>query len=508
MLRFDSLAKDLVFDNKKKCSIESSRKLPVSEFNTNKPSISIITLNTKADIVKYLYPRVDDFHKKFKPSKRVVPRSNIFQDTQSVFSNTLLPIYDSPSKDTTLNTIDYVFNELRRGVFVQIQGNKIKTFVAINNYEGSGFDISKRLKVDPAKYKDLDDFVHQAQITHFKNYRLTKRQEDSIYFLDCAVNLWERDPKPAEIDVDWLYTYQYHMLSELLKNRTIGDREFFINSKDQTMLVKDGVSSPHYHIVGNLTTPMNRKSKKYTYILNFGSHKRYADLAVPTNDDWELITQNIFLGLCRDTYIDVFKNINTDFDSKIPTCIFRGGSTGCGMVIKDNPRLKAAYLSNKYYNHPKYGHKNKNGQYLDARLISFKIKPKKHYSSQYIDIIDPKKLPVRLSKKMSFGQISNYKYVLSIEGNIAQFRLTLELSYNSVILLVKSEYYIWYQPLLEPWVHYVPVKSDLSDLMEKIQWCRDNDRKCKEIASRARLFYKKYITKESVFDYLEHMLNT
>ncbi len=31
---------------------------------------------------------------------------------------------------------------------------------------------------------------------------------------------------------------------------------------------------------------------------------------------------------------------------------------------------------------------------------------------------------------------------------------------------------MWFSHLLKPYIHYVPVKSDLSDLIEKIQWCR------------------------------------
>lgn len=496
MLRFDGLAKQTAFATKAECVRESSRKINDSV----KPAISILTLTSEADIIKHLHPRVSEFHRA-SGNKIRVSAPNLFSGEDKLFSNKRLPVYSDQSGKTTLNTIDYVFKELKRGVFVQIMNNKIHTFVAINNYENIGFDIRKHLAFDPAKHRNLDGFIRKAQMDHFRYHRLIKRQEESIYFLDCAINLWERNVKDSEVDVDWLYTYQYHMLTELLRARKINDCEFFINSKDQSLLVKEGEYSPHYHILGNLTTPMNRKSNKYIPMLNFGSHKRFADLAIPTNDDWELITQKIFLGLCRDPYIDVFKNINHDFDNKIPTCIFRGGSTGCGTVIKNNPRLKAAYLSQKYERHPKYR------QYLDAKLISFKPKPKKHYSNQYVDIIDPKKLKLRLSKKMTFGQISNYKYVLSIEGNIAQFRLTLELSYNSVLLMVKSDFYIWYQPLLKPWIHYVPVKADLSDLMDRIHWCRTHDNKCKEIAANARAFYHKYINEEAVFDYMEMLLN-
>ena len=108
---------------------------------------------------------------------------------------------------------------------------------------------------------------------------------------------------------------------------------------------------------------------------------------------------------------------------------------------------------------------------------------------------------------MNINTISNYKYILSIEGNIAAFRLSLELAYNSVILLVKSDFYIWYQPLLKPWIHYVPIKKDLSDLVDKIDWCKKNDNKCKIIANNALEFYKKYINKNSINDYLEMLFN-
>jgi hypothetical protein len=81
------------------------------------------------------------------------------------------------------------------------------------------------------------------------------------------------------------------------------------------------------------------------------------------------------------------------------------------------------------------------------------------------------------------------------------------LSYNSVILLVKREFYIWYQPLLKPWIHYVPVKHDLSDLIDKIDWCKKHDDKCKQIANNALEFFNTYINNNAINDYLEILLN-
>ena len=507
MMRFDGLAKQLTYDNKETCIRESKRPIKNNTFNSSIPAISVITLSTQQQLEDYLYPRIEHFHKNRSKKCNKISTKNLFYNTPELFSDSKLPIYSSKSKEATYNTIDYIFKVIQKGIFVQILDNKIKTFVSIKNYESSGFDVSKHLKTDPSKYKDLDDFIQKINKSQYDRYKLVKLQEDSIYFTDCSISLWEQHPISPGHEADWIYTYQYHMLEELLKVKKINDVEFILNFKDLNMLTKDGESYPHFNILGNLTTPMKRKSKEYIPILNIGSHKKFADLAMPTNDDWEIITNKIFLGLCRDAYLDVEKHINTNFDSKIPTAIFRGGATGCGTIIKNNPRLKAAYLTNKFYRHAKYGVNGPDGLYLDARLVSYKVKLKKHYSDKYIRVIDPKSLPMRLTKKMSFGEISNYKYVISIEGNIAQFRLTLELAYNSVILLVKSDFYIWYQPLLKPWVHYVPVKADLSDLMDKIEWCKKHDSKCKEIASNARMFYKTYINRDSVYDYMECLIN-
>ena len=38
------------------------------------------------------------------------------------------------------------------------------------------------------------------------------------------------------------------------------------------------------------------------------------------------------------------------------------------------------------------------------------------------------------------------------------------------------------------WEHYVPIKNDFSDLNEKIEWCINNDDKCKKISENANNF--------------------
>lgn len=44
----------------------------------------------------------------------------------------------------------------------------------------------------------------------------------------------------------------------------------------------------------------------------------------------------------------------------------------------------------------------------------------------------------------------------------------------------------WYYHRLEPWQHYVPLAADLSDLLQKIDWCRTHETDCQRIAGQGR----------------------
>ena len=82
-----------------------------------------------------------------------------------------------------------------------------------------------------------------------------------------------------------------------------------------------------------------------------------------------------------------------------------------------------------------------------------------------------------------------YKYLISIEGNDVSSGLKWMLMSNSVVLLPPTTYESWaMEGLLEPFVHYIPIKSDASDVEEKIKWAEDNPEDAQKIAERSTLF--------------------
>ena len=60
--------------------------------------------------------------------------------------------------------------------------------------------------------------------------------------------------------------------------------------------------------------------------------------------------------------------------------------------------------------------------------------------------------------------------------------------------------------MLQHKVHYVPVKADLSDLLDVIRWCKNNDEKCQEIARNGMEFARSILSKKNIQTYLQNAL--
>ncbi len=102
---------------------------------------------------------------------------------------------------------------------------------------------------------------------------------------------------------------------------------------------------------------------------------------------------------------------------------------------------------------------------------------------------------------------ARFRYIVYVEGHVpgASSRYTCLLRSGSVILKVAAStdksFDMWYMPLLVPWVDHVPVAADLSDLAERIQWCRQHDLECRAIVAAARRVYDSFASRDAILDY-------
>lgn len=82
-----------------------------------------------------------------------------------------------------------------------------------------------------------------------------------------------------------------------------------------------------------------------------------------------------------------------------------------------------------------------------------------------------------------------YKYLIDIDGEVnAWSGLFWKLYSSSVVFKVESHYEQWYYKKLLPWVHYIPVKGDLTDLQARFEWALQNDDVCCSIAQNGKEF--------------------
>ncbi|XP_012231666.1 protein O-glucosyltransferase 2-like isoform X2 [Linepithema humile] len=102
---------------------------------------------------------------------------------------------------------------------------------------------------------------------------------------------------------------------------------------------------------------------------------------------------------------------------------------------------------------------------------------------------------------VSFFNFFKYKYQLNIDGTVAAYRFPYLLTGDSLVFKQESKYYEFFYKDLVPGLHYVPVKSDLSDLVDKIKWAKEHDEDGLKIVKSARQFARDNLLPRDILCY-------
>ena len=228
-------------------------------------------------------------------------------------------------------------------------------------------------------------------------------------------------------------------------------------------------------------------------ILSTSGQNGYSDIPIPNYDDVQYILDDDENGQKMREQASQFI---TNWDEKnIDKAVFRGGPTGCGLVPNSNQRLYLATLQKKYPTMLDVGIATPLSESSYSKSIKFSHG---FVKGPVIGSLNLNALGIELVNRLSMAEQSRYKYIIHVDGNVHAYRLLYSMLTGSVIIRVESAYVGWMDHMLKPGVHYVPVKSDFSDLVSQIEWCRTNDDKCREIAQNALEFSRKVLTKEYI----------
>lgn len=124
-----------------------------------------------------------------------------------------------------------------------------------------------------------------------------------------------------------------------------------------------------------------------------------------------------------------------------------------------------------------------------------KVEEYAHFGWKHEDM--PRKKAVEMCKArkdadVKFGFISwktfmKHKYILALAGNTYSSLFKHALRSGACILRQDERMYEWFEPFVNKWVHYVPIRWDLSNMFSQLQWVKDNHNEAEAIGKRAQI---------------------
>ncbi len=101
-----------------------------------------------------------------------------------------------------------------------------------------------------------------------------------------------------------------------------------------------------------------------------------------------------------------------------------------------------------------------------------------------------------------------YKYQPTLDGNMCTYPgYQWRLLSNSLTLKQESDQIQWFYRGLKPYVHYLPVRNDMSDLPEKIKWAESHESEVLGMIQNGQNFARNHLTYEDGYRYLYLVLN-
>lgn len=444
-----------------------------------------------------------------------------------------LPFHQCISPASTRNTLNYLFHHMRCGIFVMIRSNRLAMFVPFVNKDYTN-DWGQPPALNP-EYPSLKAYYDaKANVYRKENVIPDFAQWWANGNIICNEHQ-KPDEKFSQYWGDQFMSALRDLLEEACAERQLADCEFFINKRDYPHLKYNEETQKPVEPYGFIfdkddrnpqdDLPLKRHEyKQYTPIASFYCSDRFADLPFPTSEDWEAATGMVYpktfshsvdsttgeveIEDPRDLFTEAnFVKFACSWEEKVNTAFFRGTATGGGVTAKTNQRIHCSELSHLWKSDDRYNGSDGTAPFLDSAITGWNKRDKK-IATEPMKFVKTEDFAFEGGKEMftPIYQQSKFKYLIYIEGHCAACRYGFMMRLGSVIIKVASSCVadlMWYFPLLQPWVDHVPVKEDLSDLAEKIDWCRSHDEECKAIAQRAGALYKKYVHRSACLDYVQ-----
>ncbi|XP_053505505.1 protein O-glucosyltransferase 3 [Ictalurus furcatus] len=247
------------------------------------------------------------------------------------------------------------------------------------------------------------------------------------------------------------------MLLSLTRKVRVPDVEFFINVGDWPLETRK---------VSDVPRPLP--------IISWCGSKDMRDIILPTYDITHS-TLETMRGVSNDL-LSVQGNTGPVWGNKTERAFFRGRDSR-------EERLNLVTMSKK------------NPELLDAGITAFFFFREREK--------DLGKAPL-----VGFFDFFKYKYQVNVDGTVAAYRFPYLMLGNSVVMKQDSSYYEHFYTHLRPGRHYLRLKRDLSDLIEKIQWAKENDGEVEAVARAGQALVRELLQPHRLYCYYYMVLKS
>ena len=87
---------------------------------------------------------------------------------------------------------------------------------------------------------------------------------------------------------------------------------------------------------------------------------------------------------------------------------------------------------------------------------------------------------------ISMHEHANYRFQIDIDGVGNAWATLQRFLCGSCVLKVETPFEMWFYPRMQAWRHYVPVRADMEDLEERLDWCLTHPHEARAIGEAAQ----------------------
>lgn len=362
-------------------------------------------------------------------------------------------------------TIAYIWQYCRSGIFVSIRNSRLCLFVPFCNPEYSN-------TWSPHVRSTLPDSPLPPCHWWSNGWMLCEMQPD---------NVWGDA---------WVTTIR-DMLESSCMTGEMGDCDFILNKRDTPCVRLDGKDPMNpFDALPRIVNPC-----ALSPVLSFNSGQAYADICCPLGADWHRATGKTF---AQKNPLPPYRPASDVYwEHKDRVAVWRGSMTGAGIDAQTNQR---AYLCSL------------RSPLLDCKLTGANRRWKVCPISRAISRASMRTDASRKHFMTMEEQQSTFRYGICIDGHGAADRTGELLNGRQCILKVESNpntlgHRMWLDDLFFAWEHFVPVKSDLSDLLRQIAWLNKEDSRAEKIACNCKAAHEQCLSIAGIIEWWVIMTN-